>query len=119
MNNPNVFRKSLKGILVIWFVLCILPGDCLLLGCGEKDVFQSGAKEVVCHFHNATDSSVPLDGSHCPDCCALCSHNLVFHFYQDSLYSFCNFNHCLKILSCRHSSNILQAVIYHPPRIVA
>jgi len=73
----TIFIKGgLKSILAIWFLLCILPGDCFLLGCVEKDSFHCNETETVVSSQTDADSPIPSADLHCPNCCVLCAHNL-------------------------------------------
>src|SRR3990167_8986214 len=83
-------KEGLKGILVIWFLLCILPGDCFVLGCVEKDSFHCGETETAVSSQTDDDSPIPSADSHCKTCCVLCAHNLVLHVFQDSSFTFTN-----------------------------
>ena len=110
-------KEGLKGILVIWFLLCILPGDCFVLGCVEKDSFHCGETETVVSSQTDDDSPIPSADSHCPTCCVLCAHNLVLHVFQDSSFTFTNTSSRFKTQPFNHFKNILQTSIYHPPRL--
>lgn len=119
MRKTFFFKKILTGILLIWFFLCILPGDCLLLGCAEKNSLYCTEKESVIVTHIDADSSIPLDVSHCSNCCALCAHNIVMGLLQDSSLFLCSPSSRVKTIHFNHSKSIIQAVIYHPPRLTA
>ena len=112
-------QKGLQSILVIWFFLCILPGDCLVLGCVEKDSLHCAEKESVILSQNGTDSSIPVGVSHCSKCCVLCAHNLVIGLLQNSSLFLSSSSSWFKPLHCNHPQSILQTVIYHPPRLAA
>ena len=112
-------KEGLKGILVIWFLLCILPGDCFVLGCVEKDSFHCGETETAVSSQTDDDSPIPSADSHCPTCCVLCAHNLVLHVFQDSSFTFTNTSSRFKTQPFNHFKNIFQTIIYHPPRLFA
>ena len=112
-------KEGLKGILVIWFLLCILPGDCFVLGCVEKDSFHCGETETVVSSQTDDDSPIPSADSHCPTCCVLCAHNLVLHVFQKSSFTFTNTSSRFKTQPFNHFKNIFQTIIYHPPRLFA
>src|SRR3972149_7336660 len=116
----TIFTKcGLKSILAIWFTLCILPGDCLVLGCAEKDSFYCGERESAVLSHNDDCSSIPTDDPCCPTCCVLCAHNLVLHVFQKSSFTFTNTSSRFKTQPFNHFKNIFQSIIYHPPRLFA
>ena len=119
MLKTNFLKKCLKSILIIWFLLCILPGDCLVLGCVEKDLSHCVAKESAVSSHNNDCSSIPTDDPCCPDCCLLCTHNLVLHVFQKSSFTFTNTSSRFKTQPFDHPNNIFQTIIYHPPRLTA
>ena|SRR3990167_338816 len=113
-------KEGLKGILVIWFLLCILPGDCLVLGCAEKDSFYCVQKEYdAVSSHHDDCSSIPTDDPCCPNCCALCANNLVLHVFQDSSFVFTSPSSRIKTPLFSHFDTIFQTNIYHPPRLTA
>jgi hypothetical protein len=119
MNTFIFLKKAFIGIMVIWFLLCILPGDCLVLGCVEKDLFHCDQKETVVLSQNDTPSSVPEGNPHCQNCCVLCANNLVLHVFQDSSFAFTNTSSRLKTQPFNHFKNVFQTIIYHPPRLTA
>ena len=110
-------KEGLKGILVIWFLLCILPGDCFVLGCVETNSFHCGEKEPAVLSYNDNCASTSTDDPCCPNCCVLCANNLILHLFQDSLFTFTNTSSRLKTQPFNHFTNILQTTIYHPPRL--
>ncbi|MBI4222235.1 MAG: hypothetical protein HY607_06095 [Planctomycetes bacterium] len=112
-------KYGLKSILTVWFFLCILPGDCFVLGCVEKDLFHCDQKESVIISQNDADSSIPQSNPHCQNCCVLCANNLVLHVFQDSSFTFTNTSSRFKTQPFNHFKNIFQTSIYHPPRLAA
>ncbi|OQZ03104.1 MAG: hypothetical protein B6D34_09635 [Candidatus Brocadia sp. UTAMX1] len=115
----NIFKKKGQNvILVIWFLLCIFPGDCFLLGCGAKDLsHQSAEKEAIILTHADSDISVAMADLHCTNCCLLCSHNIVVDLcYVSSFFLVILFSR-FKAFHFSHFKNILSAIIYHPPRL--
>ena len=112
-------KYGLKSILVIWFLLCILPGDCFVLGCVENDLFHCDQKESVIISKNDADSSIPQSNPHCQNCCVLCAHNLVLYLFQNTSFAFAVTPGWLKAQPFNHSKNIFQTIIYHPPRLTA
>lgn len=110
-------KYSLKSILVIWFFMCILPGDCLVLGCVEKDLFHCDQKETVVLSQNDTSSPVPEGNPHCQNCCILCAHNLFLHLFQNTSFAFTGTHGWLKAQPFNYPKNIFQTIIYHPPRL--
>ena len=119
MKNIIFLKKGFIVILAIWFLLCILPGDCLVLGCAERDSFHCGERESAVSSHNDDCSSIPTDDPCCPNCCVLCANNLVLHVFQDTSFPFTNTSSRLKIQPFNHFKNIFQTIIYHPPRLTA
>jgi len=119
MLRVNFIKRSIKSILVIWFFLCILPGDCLVLGCVEKDLFHCDQKETVVLSQNDTTSPVPEGNPHCQNCCVLCAHNLVLHIFQNASFIFASTPSRFKTQPFNHFKNIFQTIIYHPPRLTA
>ncbi|UJS17011.1 MAG: hypothetical protein L3J17_14000 [Candidatus Jettenia sp.] len=117
MGKTIFLKRALQTILVLWFFVCILPGDCLLLGCAEKHAFHCTENESVTVTHNATDPSLPQDNSHCSDCCVLCIHNLVMHMNQNSPYTLAGSFYRFKVPLFKQSNTIFQSIIYHPPRL--
>ncbi|MBI2470359.1 MAG: hypothetical protein HYV59_03845 [Planctomycetes bacterium] len=111
------FKRGFIGILVVWFLLCILPGDCLVLGCAEKDSFHCTERESAVLSHNDTCPSIPEDKPHCQNCCVLCAHNLVLHLFQNPPFSFTGTPGRFKTISVDHPNRIFQTIIYHPPRL--
>src|SRR3972149_3021641 len=99
----TIFIKGgLKSILAIWFLLCILPGDCFLLGCVEKDSFHCNETETVVSSQTDADSPIPSADLHCPNCCVLCKHTISLLTFtnasnssasRSSILSPPNFNH--------------------------
>lgn len=119
MRKTIFFKKGLQSILMIWFLLCILPGDCLLLGCVEDDVFHCSEEESVIISHNDTHSPLPIDDHHCSHCCLLCAHNLVMGLLQNSLLFLSSPSSWFQSLHSNHFKSIFQTIIYHPPRLAA
>ena len=117
MHKIIFLKKGLLGILVIWFLLCIVPGDCLLLGCDEKDLLHCAEKELVLLSHNDADSHIPMGDQHCSHCCVLCAHNFVMGLLQNSSLFLSSSSSLFKTLHFNHSKSIFQTIIYHPPRI--
>ena len=103
----------------MWFFLCILPGDCLLLGCGEQDASRCTEEETAMTSHHDADGCVLPEDDHCPNCCVLCAHNLVAHVYQIPSYVFVHSSIRAKTFLAPHADTIFQTVIYHPPRLTA
>src|SRR5574342_661156 len=97
MQKTSLFKKSLKSILVIWFFLCIFPGDCFLLHCAEKEPFFCAEKEPAILSHKDADSSIPSCETHCPNCCVLCVHNLVMHLCQNPSFTLTSLSSRFKI----------------------
>ena len=120
MQKAIFFKKGLTGILIVWFFLCILSGDCFLLGCGEKGLSHCTEKEtvVVSCTNTNTNSSIPVGDTHCPNCCVLCAHNLVMDVFQAPSYQISTPSSLFKVYHNNHVKNILQTVIYHPPRLL-
>src|SRR3989339_975529 len=107
----TIFMKGgLKSILAIWFLLCILPGDCFVLGWAEKDSFHCGERESAVLSQNDDCSSIPTDDPCCPDCCLLCTHNLVLHVFQKSSFTFTNTSSRFKTQPFDHPNNIFQTI---------
>lgn len=119
MRKTIFLKRGLKNILVVWFFFCILPGDCFLLGCEEKDLLYRAEEESVTFSHNDADSSVPQDHLHCQNCCVLCAHNLVMSLLQSSSLVLFSSSSWFKTLHFNHPKSILQTIIYHPPRLAA
>ena len=117
MSKDNFLRKGFKGIFVIWFVLCILPGDCFLLGCGERDAFCCHEKESTSVSQHCDNSSIPQEDQHCSNCCVLCAHNVILYVLQNSSFPHICSSSRLKTFSFKRPKSIFQAVIYHPPRL--
>lgn len=112
-------KYGLKSILVIWFFLCILPGDCFVLGCVENDLFHCDQKESVITSKNDADSSIPQSNPHCQNCCMLCAHNLIVYVSKEFSFSFTSPYSWFKAPPFIHFNEILQTLIYHPPRLTA
>ncbi|MBM4056377.1 MAG: hypothetical protein FJ264_17235 [Planctomycetes bacterium] len=115
----SFFKKLFSGILVVWFLLCILPGDCLLLGCTEESLSRCTEDNSVILPHCNEHTSVVLDDSHCSDCCVLCAHNIVLHITQ--YFPFTHMNPSGKDIT-QHTNrfkNIFLTIIFRPPRIIA
>jgi hypothetical protein len=112
-------KKGFIVILTVWFLLCILPGDCLVLGCGENDSFHCDEMESAVLSHNDDCSSIPSDDRHCSHCCLLCTHNLVFGLLQNALLVCNSFFRWFQPLQFGHFKSIFQTIIYHPPRLAA
>ncbi len=112
-------KKAFIGILTVWFLLCILPGDCLLLGCGEKDTACCVEKESTVLSHKDGCSSIPEDDPCCPTCCLLCAHNIVMHVFQNASFAFISTPSRLNPQPFNHHKNVFQTTIYHPPRLSA
>lgn len=119
MNKSIFLHKGIKGILALWFLLCILPGDCLLLGCGEQDANRCAGEETAIASHHDADDCTPPDDDHCTDCCVLCAHNLVVHVCQTPSHVFIHSSIRARMFLAPHADTIFQTVIYHPPRLTA
>lgn len=117
MRKDAFLKKGFEGILVLWFLVCILPGDCLLLGCAGNDVSPCSENKSAVVPHADAGSCIPPDGQHCPNCCMLCAHNLVMHISQNSSSGFADSPSLLAPTLCSHSNSIFQTIIYHPPRL--
>ena len=117
MEKVFFLKKDFIVALTFWFILCILPGDCFVLGCGEKDSFHSGERESAVLSHTGDCSSVPSDDQHCSHCCLLCSHNLVIGLLQNSLLFLRVSSSWLQHIRFDHFKSIFQTIIYHPPRL--
>lgn len=117
ISKADFLQKGFKGILVIWFLLCILPGDCLLLGCGGGDDFHCHEKESTLVSQHCDNASVPQDDQHCPNCCVLCAHNVILDVLQNSSFPRIHSSRRFKTFSFKRPMNIFQTVIYHPPRL--
>jgi hypothetical protein len=119
MRKTIFFKRGLKTILAVWFLLCIFPGDCLFLGCVEKGLMYCDERGTVILSHDNVDSPIAMDDQHCPNCCAMCTHNLVVGLLQNSSLFFSSPSSRLKPLDFNHSKGILQTIIYHPPRLAS
>ncbi|MCC6324861.1 MAG: hypothetical protein L3J18_05890 [Candidatus Brocadia sp.] len=119
MHKTIFCKKTMQGILMIWFLLCILPGDCLLLGCVEGDVLHCAEKEAAVISHQDVLDSLPMDDQHCSHCCLLCTHNLVMGLLQKSFLFLNRSPRWVQTLHVNHFKSIFQTIIYHPPRFAA
>lgn len=119
MRKVVFLNNSFIGILIVWFLLCILPGDCFLLGCGEKDSFHCSERESAGLSHHDDSSSLPSDDQHCSHCCLLCAHNVVMGLLQNSSLFISSPSSRFQTRPCNHFKSIFQTIIYHPPRLAA
>ena len=118
MRKTIFFQKGLTSILVIWVLLCILPGDCFLLGCGEEDLlYQCAEEETIVSSYANGDFPIAIGDSHCTNCCLLCSHNIVMDLCQFSPILLIIQSRRFKAVHFNHFKNTLSAIIYHPPRL--
>jgi len=116
MNNQPI----IKTILVLWFFLCIVPGDCLLLDCAGENASacHEKASAVLCCGDDA-DTCIPQTDSHCPNCCTLCANHLVMPLFQNDSFVFTTPTSLVKIPLFTHVDSVFQTIIYHPPRLTA
>lgn len=111
-------KKGLKTFLILWLLLCILPGDCFILGCGEKDIsYSTHSESVTLSHHDACCST--QDDRHCPDCCVLCANNITLHILPCTSFPRNSSSLWLRTPPLNHPNSIFQKIIYHPPRLTA
>lgn len=112
-----IFSKiSFHSILILWFFLCILPGDCLLLGCTEEAVSHYTVNESITITNSSSNCFTPEDNPHCTICCLLCTHNLTIHLQQSPSLTFTGPSYRLRGSLLKYFDTIFQNTFYRPPR---
>ena len=109
----------IKTILILWFFLCIVPGDCLLLDCAGENTSACHNKAFTVLIHDYADPCIPQTDSHCPNCCTLCANHLVMPLFQNFSFVFTTPTSLVKIPLFTHFDSVFQTIIYHPPRLTA
>lgn len=109
----------IKTIVVIWFLLCIVPGDCLLLDCAGENASACHEKASAILSCGNADTCFPQTDAHCPNCCTLCANHLVLPLFQNFSFVFTSPASLVKMPLFTHFDGIFQTLIYHPPRLTA
>lgn len=115
----SLLRKIFYSILAVWFLLCILPGDCLLLGCTEEGTSHCNEEPSVVSSSDNDHTAAPGNASHCSTCCVLCAHNLILytsHYHSNTHMDL--IGNCAFIPTNRFNA-IFQTIIFRPPRTIA